>query len=909
MGKELLSAYELASKRVIVSRYAEQCEAEEKRKKSEREELDALPEFVNDWERPDRAASHSSPMIDETQGPTKTYTKAEIAEHQKKQKQVVEKESEFMIIAKEKEVIHYGTPPMEVHWYGHFTSYSGFSRLNRAMAFGLSNRNMSVKLDIQKTTVDINEATQKELSMLEKQEISASAPKVYGATIPLRLAHGGKKILYTMMETSETLHEGYVGRINLYDEVWVPTEHGMNLFKKNGVHPPIKVMPLGVDTLRYHPSAKPMKFDFGLKKFVFLSVFKWGYRKGYDILLKAFLEEFSSDDDVSLLIVSRTDVNHKPEQIAQDFGNVRNGILKDDKDLPHIALYDKPVKERDMPKIYAASDAFVLISRGEGFCTLPSACIKCVDGVKSIKDIKVGDKVFSHTGSQRKVTHKFERNYEGLMVKLESIGRNNQPLYLTPNHKVRVLSIDTSTNTGLKTLNNILYDPIEDNIKIYSNDHFNNKLDTVQLEWKRADEIKKGDYLFYPKLDYSLNDYVYTCADTINLFKIDEFAKHFIIEDGNIFKKGRNQYGPYKAQKLFDKITIDLSNDFFKLMGYFVAEGCCNKNEVIFSFHKFDKTYHAEVILLMENVFGKISYKKYDHQTKLSTKIVFQSIIASKLFKVLFSNGESNKKLPKFIICSNNESKYSFLNGLFNGDGHYSKEYKTSLSTASVNLANDIFDILFSMNIKSTIKKRLIDNKFYYSVNITNTRDCNKLLFNIDQYIKEEDDINKSQYRSFENFQLLCVSKISEEQYNGNVYNIGVEIDNSYICENVAVHNCLPYYEAAASGLPIIGSNCSGQSDLLSEEGAYLVEPDSYSTATIGGNMSNLAKHCGFYENQTFPDFGRTSIEQTKTHMRDIIDDYEGAQIKSAILGKTVRENFTWDMAIDKVYNRLQEFA
>jgi len=288
-----------------------------------------------------------------------------------------------------------------------------------------------------------------------------------------------------MMETSNTLHQGYVDRINLYHEIWVPTQHGKTMFKKNGVMPPIYVMPLGVDTVRYHPNTKPMSFGFGLKNFVFLSVFKWGYRKGYDILLKAFMEEFSSEDNVSLLIVSRTDVNHQPAKIAEDFKALRNGVLKQDSELPHIALYDKPVKEKDMPKIYAAANAFVLISRGEGFG--------------------------------------------------------------------------------------------------------------------------------------------------------------------------------------------------------------------------------------------------------------------------------------------------------------------------------------------------------------------------------------------------------------------------------------LPYYEAASAGLPIIGSNCSGQMDLLSEEGAYLVDPDQYTEARINGPMSKLAKHCGFYEDQIFPDFGRPAIQKTKDHMREVYENYENAQVKAAILGKKVREEYTWDMAIDRVHKRLKE--
>lgn len=366
MIKKLKSAYELASQRVIVSKYAEEIAAEDKREKERRYEIDALPDFVDDWARPDKGTSHS--LTIEESGQSSFHSRKEIELYQKKQQEEQITKEKYMVPQQEKITINFNENPMEIHWYGHFTSYSGFSRQNRAYAFGLSNKNTKVKVDIQEGTVDINNATHEQLKTMAKTEISPSAPKVYGATVPLRLAHGGPKILYTMMETSQSLHKGYVDKINLYDEIWVPTQQGKELFKANGVRPNIRVMPLGVDTVRYNPNARPMRFDCGLKRFVFLSVFKWGYRKGYDVLLKAFMEEFSASDDVSLLIVSRTDVNHKPEIIMEDFKNIRNGILKKDGELPHIALYDKPIKEKDMPGVYSAADAFILMSRGEGFC-------------------------------------------------------------------------------------------------------------------------------------------------------------------------------------------------------------------------------------------------------------------------------------------------------------------------------------------------------------------------------------------------------------------------------------------------------------------------------------------------------------------------------------------------------------
>lgn len=61
----------------------------------------------------------------------------------------------------------------------------------------------------------------------------------------------------------------------------------------------VKVVPQAVDTDLF----RPMKVSRKGKTFRFLSVFKWERRKGWDVLLRAFIEEFDADkDDVELVI-------------------------------------------------------------------------------------------------------------------------------------------------------------------------------------------------------------------------------------------------------------------------------------------------------------------------------------------------------------------------------------------------------------------------------------------------------------------------------------------------------------------------------------------------------------------------------------------------------------------------------
>lgn len=290
------------------------------------------------------------------------------------------------IIEKKPERITYPNKNTYVYWCGHFMGYTGFSRLNRVMLFGLNKIGIYIKPIIEKYLDHINKETIDFIIKLSKIEIPNDSLKIYGSTTPLELNHSGKQVLYTMIE-SESLHPNYVGKLNMVDEIWVPTLHNKNLMKEQGVITPIKIIPLGVDLERYKPNLCPIKFSFSMNTFKFLSVFRWSYRKGYDILLKAYLEEFNDDDDVSLLIVSR--IMDKPEdcgssEIIKDFNSIRNEIKKSK--FPHVVLYDKPISEKYMPNLYNTCDAFVLPTRGEGFglpliessiCGLPIISTKC----------------------------------------------------------------------------------------------------------------------------------------------------------------------------------------------------------------------------------------------------------------------------------------------------------------------------------------------------------------------------------------------------------------------------------------------------------------------------------------------------------------------------------------------------
>ncbi|KAJ6690634.1 hypothetical protein OIU85_006845 [Salix viminalis] len=186
----------------------------------------------------------------------------------------------------------------------------------------------------------------------------------------------------TMFETDRVNAE-HVKRCNRMDYVWVPTDFHVSTFVQSGVDPSkvVKVVQAVdvdfFDPLKYEPLdlvstgnlvLGSRKKDLDSKTgFVFLSVFKWEYRKGWDVLLKAYLKEFSGIDGVALYLLTN------PYHSDRNFGNKivefveDTGIEEPVEGWAPIYVVDTHIAQVDLPRVYKAAHAFVLPSRGEGW--------------------------------------------------------------------------------------------------------------------------------------------------------------------------------------------------------------------------------------------------------------------------------------------------------------------------------------------------------------------------------------------------------------------------------------------------------------------------------------------------------------------------------------------------------------
>jgi len=171
----------------------------------------------------------------------------------------------------------------------------------------------------------------------------------------------GPDVARTMFET-DSVPRAWLPRLLEVDEVWVPCEFNLETFQRGGMPADrLHVLPETIDfDLFDREQTEPLAVQ-GTRGFTFLTNFDFTDRKGWDVLLDAWCDAFSPDDDVCLVLkclglhVPESEIRGRID--AYLAGRSTAPILLDTRFLPTA----------DMPRLYAGADAFVLASRGEGW--------------------------------------------------------------------------------------------------------------------------------------------------------------------------------------------------------------------------------------------------------------------------------------------------------------------------------------------------------------------------------------------------------------------------------------------------------------------------------------------------------------------------------------------------------------
>lgn len=167
------------------------------------------------------------------------------------------------------------------------------------------------------------------------------------------------------------LPTGWANLINRQVKLFLPSSSfARDIFIKNGVNPSItEVLPHGIDLNKYNPQIPAQNLN--SKKFTFLCVSAPHYRKGLDILLKAFGEEFATIEEVELII--KTQIPKKKAPYELDIRKVLDETRKNIA-LPRVRVVTEYYPS--LAPLYRAAHAYVSPTHSEcfGLTELEAVC-------------------------------------------------------------------------------------------------------------------------------------------------------------------------------------------------------------------------------------------------------------------------------------------------------------------------------------------------------------------------------------------------------------------------------------------------------------------------------------------------------------------------------------------------------
>jgi glycosyltransferase involved in cell wall biosynthesis len=250
---------------------------------------------------------------------------------------------------------------------------AGISQVVRETAIALSNAGITVQL------VDIpnfckvkaylpNDVLQK-LRVMQQTPLNGKYVAIHAYPIGAVKTIDNLAVANISWNVYETNKIPYIWKLilnnDLFKEVWTASEFNKKTFIDSGVKPEkVFVVNQGVNTSIYKPGLKPLENIREKGNFYFLYVSALKHCKGFDILLRAFFDEFKMDSKVKLLF--KADLHSG--SYDQEKPYIKNIITnaKGDSAAEVLALCDN-INEEFMARLYSTADCFVLPSRGEGW--------------------------------------------------------------------------------------------------------------------------------------------------------------------------------------------------------------------------------------------------------------------------------------------------------------------------------------------------------------------------------------------------------------------------------------------------------------------------------------------------------------------------------------------------------------
>ena len=372
-------------------------------------------------------------------------------------------------------------------------------------------------------------------------------------------------------------------------------------------------------------------------------------------------------------------------------------------------------------------------------CFLAGTLVLTSNGYKKIEDITDEDYVLTHTNNYQKVV-KPMINYADHIYRMSTM--SSEDIFVTEEHPFYVRK---------KHRKHVREDGIVKNKRFFDDP-----------EWIKVKDLDNSYYV----------------GSAINTKS--ELPKWQGIEYngvwGHLTKKN-------ELNKLFK------NKDFWWLVGRFIGDGWTRDYKVRKD-DGFKKHDERVIICCAKNELNEITevlnrlplkYNIVEERTVFKVHIVNKELTR---YLYQFDKGASNKHLTSDVINLPVDLLESFLDGYISADGFINRYGFIKISSVSNRLIYDVSQCIMKVYKRPVSVYKTSRNKTcVIEGRAVNQRDTYTVTF--------KKDTRKQDNAFYENGYIWSpINKIEKIKFNGLVYNMEVENDNSYVVQNIIVHNC-----------------------------------------------------------------------------------------------------------------------
>lgn len=182
---------------------------------------------------------------------------------------------------------------------------------------------------------------------------------------------GADHLVGRVMFETDTLPSNWIQKCNQMDELWVTGQPQAEAYLRSGISPrKIHILNGAVDESLFNPNAcQKIDLETG-RTFNFFAIFEWIYRKGWDVLFESYFREFSSQDDVCLILrayLPGVKAQNSKQKILSEISRIAEKVGKRKSDLPKVKILDDVIPTHQLANYYHSVDCVLSPSRGEGW--------------------------------------------------------------------------------------------------------------------------------------------------------------------------------------------------------------------------------------------------------------------------------------------------------------------------------------------------------------------------------------------------------------------------------------------------------------------------------------------------------------------------------------------------------------